>query len=234
MSPRNYLLMSLFVGLALLGFSCTMPYFTDEEAAEKLNLNSYNMDVEEYYKQRDLLETDKTHYMDAGIGLVIASGSILGFQFFGRYRRWKDFMLMRSLSRKAIFIGVNIAWTLLAVSFVWYYWYRMLRGDYPPSVDSILVPISESLVFYLLMLIPVNAFLLLTTFNAQLPARIFVHASKYTPMAVAWEVLFGIMLLLNFIVIFEFIIDGDHLNIPITLFFSYVLMSLRAGQITKY
>lgn len=234
MSPRNYILMSLFVGLALLGFSCTMPYYTDEAAAEKLNKDSYTMDTQEYFRQRDMLKTHKTDFMDAGIGLVIASSSVLGFQAFGRYRKWKDFLLMRSLSRKGIFIGVNIAWVLLSVSFVWYYWYRMVRGDYPPSADSILVPLSDSLMFYILMLIPVNAFLLLTTFGAELPARIFVQARKYTAMAVAWEVLFGFMLLLNFIVMFEFIIDGDHLNIPITLFFAYVLMSLRAGQITRY
>lgn len=234
MSLRNYITITLLLGLVLFSFSLFLPYYTDEVALEKLNTKSYEMEAAEYYKQRFELETDKTYYMDAGMGLMIASVSVWGFQHVGRVRRWRDLLRVKTPSRAAIFIASNLAWALLALAFVWYYYYRFMRGDYPPFAEKIDFTILGTVKFYLLMLIPLNIFLWITTLHAKFHTKLFVIAKHYTLKAVLWELLFAALIFFNLIVAFEFIIDGDHLSIPVSLLFTYILLSLRSGQIARY
>lgn len=234
MSLRNYITMTLLLGLTLFGFSLALPYYTDEVALEKLNSKSYEMEAAEYYKQRFELETNKTYYMDAGMGLMIASVSVWGFQYVGRVRRWRDLLRIKAPSRAVIFIASNIAWALLALAFIWYYYYRFMRGDYPPFAEDIDFTLWATVKFYLVMLIPLNVFLWFTTLHARFDTKLFVIAKQYTLKAVLWEVLFAALIFCNLIVTFEFIIDGDHLSIPVSLLFTYILLSLRSGQISRY
>ena len=49
-----------------------------------------------------------------------------------------------------------------------------------------------------------------------------------------WEVFFGFWLLVNLLFFYEFVADGDHVAIPVNLFFTLVLLTLRAGQIGRH
>jgi len=57
---------------------------------------------------------------------------------------------------------------------------------------------------------------------------------KYSRPTILWEFLFGFGFLVNLLCFVGFVVDGDHFAIPVNLFFTYILLNLRAGQISKY
>jgi hypothetical protein len=122
---------------------------------------------------------------------------------------------------------------LLLPGTLWYYTYRTERGDYPPFADSVWIAIMTQIPVFFFLLIPMNVFLILTTIKTNLPTRLFVKAENYSTQKILWEVFFGFWLLLKLIFLVEFVIDGDHFAIPVNLFFTFILLSLRAGQISK-
>jgi hypothetical protein len=77
-------------------------------------------------------------------------------------------------------------------------------------------------------------FLLIATVKSNLPARIFIKADEYKGGAIFWEVFFGFWLLVNLIFLIDFVIDGDHVTIVVNLFFTYILLNLRAGKISMW
>jgi hypothetical protein len=172
--------------------------------------------------------------MDLGSGLTIAATTILLFLFFGRVKTWTDFRKVKSPNKIFIFILSNIAWLTLLPGTFWYYSFRGGRGDYPPFADSIAIPIYETIPTILFGLLPLNTFILLTSINSILPTQIFITAGKYKRAAILWEIFFSFWLLINLLVFVGFVTDGDHISIPINLFFTFILLSLRAGQICKY
>src|SRR5690606_3288873 len=103
-----------------------------------------------------------------------------------------------------------------------------------PFADSVGIPIFTQTPVYLFLLIPLNLFIFLTTFNANLPTRLFVKADKYNRPAVLWELFFGFWLLINLLCFAAFVVDGDHISILVNLFFTFLLLALRAAQISKY
>jgi len=44
---------------------------------------------------------------------------------------------------------------------------------------------------------------------------------------------FGFWLLLNLLCLIGFVTDGDHFSIPVNLFFTFILLTLRAGQMSR-
>ncbi len=78
-----------------------------------------------------------------------------------------------------------------------------------------------------------NLFILLTTINITLPTKLFIKADTYSRTVILWEMFFGFWLLLNLICFIEFLIDGDHISIIVNLFFTYILLNLRAGKIAN-
>jgi len=87
--------------------------------------------------------------------------------------------------------------------------------------------------FYLLLLIPLNIFILLTTIKTKLPTKLFVKPVQYSRTTILWEMFFGFWLLLNLLCLIGFVTDGDHFSIPVNLFFTFILLTLRAGQMSR-
>ena len=186
------------------------------------------------YIQESQLRTNKIVFMDLGTGILLASLASFLFLWRGRIRVFSDFRNLKTMNRLMIFISSNIALLLMIPGAFWYYTFRLMRGDYPPFADSVGIPIYSQTAFILLLFIPLNIFLLLTTFRTNLPTKVFVKADNYNRYAILLELFFGLAILINILALIAFVIDGDHISILVSLFFSFVLLSLRAGQISKY
>ena len=236
MNLRLLLTVVLVAGLGLFAYSLTLPYYTNERAAEKLLNGSF---LEEggrtaYYQKMALLKTHKVAHMDAGAGMAIAAATVLLFLGISGVWTVADGQRLTSFNKPKLFIAANLVWLLTVPGTYWYYLFRAGRGDYSPFADSVAIPIFTQIPVCLFALLPLNLFLLLTTMKAQLPTRIFLKAAHYGKAAVGWEVFFGFWLLLNGISLVESVLDGDHVFILVNLFFTYVLLTLRAGQISNW
>ena len=241
MTLRLLLTVLVAAGLGLFAYSLALPYYTNEKAAEELlnsNFLTRSGSAEdfkaEYYRKEAALRTPKLAYMDAGVGMALAAATVLLFFGIAGVRTVADGKHLTTLTKPNLFVAANLVWLLTVPGTYWYYSFRAGRGDYPPFADSIAIPIFTQIPVYLLALLPLNLFLLLTTIRAQLPTRIFLTAAHYGKAALAWEVLFGTLLLLNAVFLVELVLDGNHVFIIVNLFFTYVLLTLRAGQINKW
>jgi hypothetical protein len=231
---RLITILTFIVGVGLLSYSLTLPYYKNQEAADNLLNNAYEIDKQEYYKKEAEIRTRKTTFMDLGAGIGIASLTILIFLILTKSNNFSDLKNIMTLNKLAIFISANLVWLLLLPGTFWYYMFRGGRGDYPPFADSIGIPLMAQIPFLLFMLIPLNLFLFLTSIKTNLPTRLFARVEKYSRPTILWEIFFGFWLLLNLLCFVLFVADGDHFSIPVNLFFTYLLLNLRAGQISKY
>ena len=233
MKPRIIVLLILTIGIGLFVYSLTLPYYKDQKAADNLIISSYDIEKSEYYKLEADLRTNKLTFMDLGSGIAIASGVILLFLTFTKTNTFSDFKNINTANKKTVLISSNLVWLMLIPGTFWYYTFRGGRGDFPPFADSIGIPIMTQIPFLLILLIPLNIFILLTTIKTNLPARLFIRAGNYTKIKRIWEIFFIFWLIVNTICLFGFVIDGDHFSILVNLFFTYILLTLRAGQISK-
>ncbi len=202
--------------------------------ADNLIINSYNIDKSDYYTKEAELRTNKVTFMDLGSGVAIASATILLFLIFTKVKKFKDFKYNKTLTKTATFISANLVWLLLLPGTYWYYMFRGGRGDYPPFADSIAIPIMLQIPVYLYLLIPLNIFILFTTIKTNLPTKLFIKPDNYNKSTIFWEIFFGFWLLLNILFLGTFVADGDHFSILVNLFFTFILLTLRAGQISKH
>ena len=219
------------LGVGVLLYSLSLPYYKDQRAAEELQANAYDMHKVDYYTKDAALRTGKITYMDMGAGIAIASSAILLFLLITGLHTFSDFKRIRTPRRATIFIMTNMAWLSVAAGNIWYYIFRLGRGDYPPFADSIgiaVVPVTFAVLF---MFIPLNVFLLFSLFRSRLPCRIYKKADHYTAGLVLWEVIFDLLILSDLLYCIATIVDGDHINILVALYFLYILLSLRAGKI---
>lgn len=234
MTPRLIAILTLLLGLGLFSYSLTLQYYTDQSSVDNLRNIPYQPDHKEYYKKEAELRTNKVIFMDLGSGLAIASATILLFLIVTNVKTFQDFKNNTTLTKSSTFISANLVWLLLLPGTYWYYIFRGGRGDYPPFADSIGIPIMMQIPVYLYLLIPLNIFILLTTIKTNLPTRLFLRPNSYSRTAIMWEIFFGFLLLINLLCLAAFIADGDHFSIPVNLFFTFILLTLRAGQISKY
>ncbi len=233
MTLRIIIILTFIFGIGLFSYSLSLPYYKDQKAANSLLNNSYDIDKQEYYKLDAKLRTSKTTFMDLGSGIAIASGTILLFLLLTKTITFSDLKNLKSLNKLSIFVTANLIWLLLIPGTFWYYSFRAGRGDYPPFADSIGILIYTQIPFFLFLLIPMNIFILLTTLNINLPTKLFIKANTYNKPEILWEIFFGFWLLINLACFIEFVIDGDHISIIVNLFFTYVLLNLRAGKISN-
>jgi hypothetical protein len=232
MSLRIFVKILLILGVVFFTISLFLTYYNDPDAENILR--NYYSDRIEYYKKESELSTYKLKFMDLGLGIVIASSIILLFFITTNTKTLSDLNKLQTLNKVRIFILSNLIWLLHIPSTYWYYHFRAARGDYPIFADSIGIPIMLQLPAFYYALIPLNAFLLFTMFKSKLPTILFVKAKKYSTIVVLWELFFSFWLLLNILCLLILVTDGDHFSIGICLFFTFILLSLRAGQIGKY
>lgn len=228
MTPRIIIFLTLIIGIGLFSYSLTLSYYKDQKLADESFGNSYD------YRKDPKLKTNKVAFMDLGAGLAIGSTTILFFLVFTKVNTFKDFKNIKTITKIATFISANLVWLIMLPGTHWYYMFRAGRGDYPPFADSIGIPLMIQIPVFLFLLIPLNIFLILTTIKTNLPTKLFVKPEQYSNAMILWEIFFGFWLLLNIFFLIILVIDGDHFSIPVNLFFTFILLTLRAGQISKY
>jgi hypothetical protein len=234
MTIRITTIATLIFGLGVLLYSLTLPYYTDQQKAEELLTDAYAADKEDYYTKEAELRTNKVKLMDFGAGLTIASGTVFLFLLIFKIKNPSDLKNVKTMNKIMVFVCSNLIWLLLIPGTYWYYTFRGGRGDYPPFADSIAIPLATEIPFYLLLMVPLNVFLLVTTYKAKLPTELFIFTDKGETPVVLTELFFGSWLILNIYLTLTFIYDGDHVSVFVNIFFTYILLTLRAGQISKW
>ena len=153
---------------------------------------------------------------------------------------------IRTLNKRKIFLYANIAWLFVIIlgtlrvysESTKYYTNHLLSGDYPIDADSISIPIfRETFIMFsllLILLLLLNVFIFFTTYKANLPSELFVYADNYNKKVVLWELFFCFWLFLNLLFLLYWMCSGFYIETLITLFFTFILLNLRAGQISKY
>ncbi|RYE24372.1 MAG: hypothetical protein EOP45_05880 [Sphingobacteriaceae bacterium] len=231
--------LSIVVGLCLYGYSTQLDYYTNPEAKEKLDSEAgSNLDLvqdkqwkQHYYAETDKLKTEKLFFEDLGSGLAIASATVLLFLLLKRVSSFTDLLLLQTMTRRQVLIFSNLIWLVMFPATWWYYTYRAERGDYPWFADTVIIPIMEQTLTYLIAFIPLNLFIWLTSIDSRLPTYVFIKPNSYDGREIMKEIFWSLWLLLNLLLLYGFIKDGDHLAIPVNLFFTFVLLNLRAGQV---
>jgi hypothetical protein len=232
-NPKTISCGLLIIGIVLLFYSWTIPKYTDDNKYQELNDRFYQgtLAKDTYFQEIAEISTNKMFIMDIGNGIVSFSLVCLAALFISKIDRWGDFKNVITQNKLRIFILSNMVWLLMIQGTFLYYYYRGGRGDYSPFADAISIPILQQAIFFLLMLIPLNLFLLVSLKKSKLPTNLFLRPSIYKKTHILWEILFDILLFLNIINLILFIVDGDHISILVSMFFIYLLLSIRAGKI---
>lgn len=171
--------------------------------------------------------------MDTGSGLMIASLFVFFFLLITNTRTFQDLKKVKTLKKWPLLISANLVWLIMVPGTYWYYMFRQVRGDYPPFADSIGIPLFTTIPFLLFMLIPLNVFLIMTIVPSVLPTNLFILPFKYDFKLILIEILFGLLLCFNTLLFIGFILDGDHFAIVVNLYYSIVLLTIRAGLINS-
>lgn len=166
--------------------------------------------------------------------LSIAFACLFVFFLVNGLNKFSDFLWINTTTKVIIVVGANFFWLLLIPATYWYYTFMVSRGDFLTVADAIIIPISLLSVGVLVMIIPLNLFLILTLSNSILPTRLFVIAKRYNLLLLFIEIVFICLALINIVCFVLFVIAGYHLAIPVNLYFMYVLLTLRAGLITNF
>lgn len=233
MKPILLTLLLLLLGCCLFAYALTIPYYTNQSAADQLQTKRWEMGKTKYYEAEAKLRTNKTVLSDIGSGLVVATVVVLLFLRITRISCFADFLKLQTPTRLSVLLCANAAWLLMIPGTWWYYSYRAMRGDYPPFADSIGIPIGAQTTFFLAALLPLNVLLAVLLVKAELPARLLLRPARYTTVAVLWETAFAGLVLLAVLLVAAFICDGDHVAIVSFLVLSYLLISMRAGHLSQ-
>jgi hypothetical protein len=166
--------------------------------------------------------------------LSIAFACLFVFFLVNGLNKFTDFLRINTTTKVNIVVGANFFWLLLIPATYWYYTFMVTRGDFLTVADAIIIPISLLSVGVLVMIVPLNLFLILTLSNSILPTRLLIIAKRYNFLLLFIELVFICLALINIVCFVMFVMAGHHLAIPVNLYFMYVLLTLRAGLITNF
>ena len=155
---------------------------------------------------------------------------------------------IKTFSKRKIFISSNLAWILLAVLMTiaaaksdtkqMEQLEQEIRMNPTENRDTDLhasgmgtfLTFSFSLMFF----VPLNLFIFLTTRKTNLPTKLFVKVNLFDISVILWELFFAFWIAITFLFFLIFTWFGHYIESLIILFFIFILLNLRAGQISKY
>jgi hypothetical protein len=236
--------MVIVVGIGLTLYSLTLPYYTDPAMKEKLeseanqqilaNSADYHKIKKDYYTKVKSLTTNKNIYFDLGSGIATAALCLIAFVFAFKINSASDLANIKSLNKPLLFTLAIALWLLLIPGTFWYYSLRGERGDYPMFADSIAIPIMENVVTIVIGSLFLVTFLFITTYKSTFPTLLFIKPITYNGYFKLKEVLWGFLLLFNVFALILFVTSGDHVSIVVNIFYTYLIIALRAGQVNYY
>jgi hypothetical protein len=209
----------------------------DRDEFQKLIQNhDYNVDALRswYYTEIEKISTYKILFLNFGSGLIAFSLFWLLFLIVCRVSTWNDFKTVEAKGNKFLFVFSNVV-LFLTIPWVFIrYFYRVnIIGDFPPpyTTTHILFPISICMGLFPC----INLLLVFSLLKSKLPTKLFIrYKGEMTKSIFRWERLFVVLLVIDIILLLLFIIDGQLIPIMVSMFFIYVLLSLRAGRLNYY
>lgn len=129
-----------YVGIGLVFYSSTIPYYTDGDAPrrllDELKEAPDGNRSEEWYARLPTYETGRKALSDWGRGCMAASlGFLCAILVWHYYHHWHALRTWPALL--ALWIGL---WMMRVPLDQWYYDVRVARHDYPPWADSTALP----------------------------------------------------------------------------------------------
>jgi len=153
---------------------------------------------------------------------------------------------INTFNKRLIFFSSNIVWLIviiLGTSRVFsestsYYTKHLSNGDYAQQADSISIPIMEETFFVFLilslLLVFMNVFIFLMTRKTKLPTKLFIKADFFSVAVVLWELFFAFWIAISLFLFVNWVLTGYYIESVITLFYTFILLNLRAGRISNY
>jgi len=233
------------IGIGLIAYSLTLPYYSnnskpklESDAFNQMMLNGRDLHkIDEikskYYQQVEKIKTKKTFYFDLGSGIAVATLVLFLFLLTYKVKRFSDFSSIKSFRKNFIYFTAIPVWLFMIPGTFWYYSFRAERGDYPMFSDSIAIPIMYSTITIFIGLLGLIPFLIIFSRGGIFPTYIFIKPQSSSVKTVLAEVFLGLLLLVNLFFLVGFVIGGDHVSIPVCLYFTYLIFVLRAGQINR-
>ena len=172
-----------------------------------------------------------TYLMNLGGGLIFLTLSMFTFMKLFKIKSWKDFLYVKALPKGKLFALSIIASLCQYPSTIWYYSMKGMRGDYPPSQDSIGIAIFFSFSSHTLFMLLISFIIIILFFWCKLPTTLGIKTCPKTIIHKFLEIFIGIIIFLYTLILLFSIIDGDHLCIPIYITFIYIFLSIKAGII---
>ncbi len=169
-----------------------------------------------------------------GMGIIALIGGLLVFIVHYKVRKLADLKTVKTPGKWATVLIANMAVLLLIPGAFLYYSFRGWRGDYPASADSIGIPLLMQLYSTLLLLVPLNLFLLLAIWKISLPSFLYMKILKSNGWLRFWEILLNFLMALDLLLLAFFVWDGDVVAVVSMLILFYVLLILRTGKVNYY
>ena len=239
---KNTLVYIMLAGICLLAYALTQPYYNNEAYKQALDDKGMKLKSRQemerykvyYYQAINDIKTDKPKLMDIAFGIIVASVTVYGFIITNRINKQRHIKQITTLSKRNTFILANGMWLLLIPGAYWYYLFRSGRGDYPWFADDMSAPIGNKVTLLLYGWVLVNMLLIMALRNSKMPAHLFIEIQYAIRSLISCLLFLMLFLGANNIYLLRLIVDGDHIAIVVSLFFSYIMLSLRAGKINAY
>lgn len=171
---------------------------------------------------------------DVGMGVIALVGGLLVYIVHYKVRKLNDLKTVKTPGKWATVLVANMAVLLLIPGAFLYYSFRGWRGDYPASADSIGIPLLMQLYSTLLLLIPLNIFLLLAIWKISLPSYLYMKTLKDCGWLRFWKILLDCLLVLDSLLLVYMVWDGDIVAVVSLLMLFYVFLTLRTGKVNYY
>ena len=234
MKLRVITLCLLLIGMVIFAYSLSLPYYKNNKAPYEVVSDDSTNYEDEYYRYEETYRTNKIDLMDFGLGLCVIAITFLAFLIVTKTEEISDFKNIKTPSITGVFSGANVAWLFTLVGTYWYYTFRAARGIYPPFQDSTGVAIFEEVTFFMFFFIPLNIFILFCIASSNLPAPLFMKVKRYNIGRILLEALFGFLMFINLLCFIIELRFGHHFLIAVSMYFVYVILSLRAGIVHRY
>lgn len=219
-----------------------MPSYTDPAAKSEWDKKSQEAFGREgiesfkhkYYEGVAALRTNRTDFMDLGLGFGSLSLRLLAGSLALRVRRLKDVAAIHSPRRTwKLFAMGNVFWLAMIPAGFIVYTFRFERGDYPWFADSIGIGIIGQACVAVVGLPLMNVFFLAFATRGKHPAPIFALRPRFDLETVCFEFLLGVLAVLNVRIIVGDVITGDFAALPTSVVFFDLLLATRAGLVHR-
>lgn len=224
-----------------------MPAYTDPIAVERIKIGSEcevavpNPKKDEsppcestvWHRSMAGLRTYKWRLVDLGNGLMV---SVLTLFVFAKWHARKSGRAVGTPKRAvSIVVLAMVSWLAIIPASTMLYFVELRRDYYPWWADSIAIPIFETGVVVLVLLLPYIALWSIFVVGARLPAPILLTVPGRPFVNIGWTA--ATVLLLFFPAIFGLVItilDGPILMVPFLWLTFWLAMCARAAALSRH